>query len=326
MKALAIDQPGPHSRLVLCDRPRPAPGPGEVLIKVRTAGINRADLMQRAGHYPPPPGASDLPGLEVSGVVIEEGANVHWPKRGQPVCALLSGGGYAEYCRASAALCLPAPEGLSLEDAGGLPEALFTLWDNLFRRGGASAGETLLIQGGTGGIGSLAIPLTQRFGLRVLATAGTAEKCAVLARWGAAPINYRDEDFAQRVLALTENSGVDVILDLVGADYLEAHLKLLKEGGRLVLIAVQSGYRASINLLPILTRRLILTGSTLRQRSLEDKTLIATALSDRVWPLLGEGGIKPTIAAVFEPTQAEEAHRLLQSGQSIGKILLRFGD
>jgi len=322
VKAVAILNPGPNSRLALVKVPVPRPEAGEVLIKVMAAGVNRGDLLQRQGRYPPPPGASLLPGLEVAGEVVAQGADTQSPPVGARVCALLSGGGYAEYVAAPAALCLEIPPTLSYAEAAALPEAMFTVWDNVFRRGRLAAGETLLIQGGTSGIGMLAIPLARHFGAHVIATAGSEEKCAALEQQGAMPILYRTEDLKSRVLALTGNAGVDVILDLVGGPLLKTHLELLREEGRLVLIAVQGGYKEEINLLPILTKRLTVTGSTLRSRSLAEKSDLLKDLRRSVWPLIEDHRIRPTLAARFPLEEAEAAHALMTSSQHIGKIIL----
>jgi putative PIG3 family NAD(P)H quinone oxidoreductase len=322
VKAVAILNPGPQSRLVLIEEPIPTPGAGEVLIKVMAAGVNRGDLLQRQGRYPPPPGASPLPGLEVAGEVIGLGANTPSLSRGSRVCALLSGGGYAEYVTAPSALCFEIPQHLSYAEAAALPEALFTVWDNVFRRGRLVAGETLLIQGGTSGIGMLAILLARHFGAQVIATAGSEAKCSALERQGAIPIHYRSEDLKSRINDLTQDQGVDVILDLVGGPLLGIHLELLREEGRLVLIAVQGGYKTEVNLLPILTKRLTLTGSTLRSRSLSEKSALAQDLRREVWPLIEGRLIQPTLAARFPLEEAESAHALMTSSLHIGKIIL----
>jgi putative PIG3 family NAD(P)H quinone oxidoreductase len=322
VKAVAILNPGPQSRLALVEEPIPTPGAGEVLIKVKAAGVNRGDLLQRQGRYPPPPGASPLPGLEVAGEVIGVGANTPSLSVGSRVCALLTGGGYAEYVTAPSTLCFEIPQNLSDAEAAALPEALFTVWDNVFRRGRLVAGETLLIQGGTSGIGMLAIPLARHFGAQVIATAGSEEKCLALERQGAIPILYRSEDLKSRVNALTQDQGVDVILDLVGGPLLGIHLELLREEGRLVLIAVQGGYKTEVNLLPVLTKRLTLTGSTLRSRSLSEKSALAQDLRREVWPLIEGRHIQPTLAARFPLEEAESAHALMTSSLHIGKIIL----
>lgn len=324
MKAIAILNPGPASRLALIESPIPTPAAGEVLIKVMAAGVNRGDLLQRQGRYPPPPGASPLPGLEVAGEVVELGAKTQGLSIGSRVCALLSGGGYAEYVTAPAVLCFETPKTLAPTEAAALPEAMFTVWENVFRRGRLVAGETLLIQGGTSGIGMFAIPLARHFGAQVIATAGSKEKCTALEQQGAKPIHYRAEDLKSRVLALTEGQGVDVILDLVGAPLLRTHMDLLREEGRLVLIAVQDGYKTEVNLLPILTKRLTLTGSTLRSRSLGEKSALAQELRQAVWPLIETHQIKPTVAARLPLEEAEAAHTLMASSRHIGKIILEI--
>ena len=322
MKACAILNPGPESRLALVEEPMPTPEAGELLIRVRAAGVNRGDLLQRAGRYPPPPGVSHCPGLEVAGEVVALGQNSQGFDLGDRVCALLSGGGYAEYVTAPEALCFKVPASLSDAEAAALPEALFTLWDNVFRRGRLTSGETLLIQGGTSGIGTLTIPIARHFGARVIATAGTAEKCIALEQMGATPICYRSEDLKSRVLALTEQKGVDVILDLVGGPLLKTHLELLREEGRLVIIAVQGGFKTEVNLLPLLTKRLSVSGSTLRSRSLTEKARLALEIKESLWPLVERGEFKPTLASVFPLKQAEAAHALMASSQHIGKIIL----
>ena len=322
MKAVAILHPGPESRLALCEEPVPDPKAGEVLIEVRAAGVNRGDLLQRRGFYPPPPGASPLPGLEVAGVVVALGSETQSLRIGDRVCALLNGGGYAEYATAPESLCFKLPSTLPEAMAAALPEALFTLWDNVFLRGRLVCGETLLVQGGTSGIGMLTIPFALHFGARVIATAGSNEKCEALRRLGAIPICYPSEDLKSRVLSLTDHEGVDVILDLVGGPLLQPHLELLREEGRLILIAVQGGYRTEVNLLPILTKRLTVTGSTLRSRSLIEKTQLAQEIKQSLWPLIEADRIRPTLAARFSLEDAEAAHALMASSQHIGKIIL----
>lgn len=322
MKAVGILNPGPESRLALIEEPIPTPQSGEILIKVRAIGVNRGDLLQRQGRYPPPSGASPLPGLEVAGEITALGKDAHGFTVGDRVCALLSGGGYAEYVTAPETLCFAIPPKVSDAEAAALPEALFTLWDNVFRRGRLISGETLLVQGGTSGIGMLTIPIARHFGARVIATAGSEEKCAALERLGAIPIAYRSEDLKSRVLSLTDQKGVDVILDLVGSPLLQVHLELLREEGRLVLIAVQGGYRGEVNLLPLLTKRLTVTGSTLRSRSLQEKALLAQEIKRSLWPLIEANGIRPTLAARFPLEDAEAAHALMASSQHIGKIIL----
>ena len=322
MQAIAINQPGAADVLALTEQPVPRPGPEEVLIQVAAAGVNRADILQRQGLYPPPPGVSASPGLEVSGRIKACGNAVTEWAIGDRVCALLGGGGYAEYCLASASLCLPVPVTLSDIEAAALPEALFTVWANVFERGRLQTGETLLVQGGASGIGTMAIQLARRFGAQVLATAGSAAKCAACQALGAEAIDYRQEDFRDRALALTGGTGIDLILDLVGGPYLARHLELLAPEGRLVLIAVQGGAKASLNLLPILLKRLTVTGSTLRSRSLAEKSALAQTVRKQVWPWLEAGDIRPIIHAVFPLHAAGAAHTLLESGQPIGKIIL----
>ncbi len=322
MKAVAILNPGIESSLALIETPRPTPQSGEVLIRVRAAGVNRGDLLQRQGRYPSPPGAPPFPGLEVAGEIVALGNGTQHLSVGDRVCALLSGGGYAEYVTTPEGLCFKLPPTLSNTEAAALPEALFTLWDNVFRRGKLTRGETLLVQGGTSGIGVLTIPIARHFGARVIATAGNEEKCATLKKLGALPICYRSEDLQARVLSLTNDQGVDVILDLVGSPLLKVHLDLLREEGRLVLIAVQGGYKAEVNLLPILTKRLTVTGSTLRSRPLSEKVDLAKGIKASLWPLIESDQIRPTLAARFPLKEAEAAHAMMATCQHIGKIIL----
>lgn len=326
MVAIAISRPGDASVLTRLIRPIPHPSSGEVLIQVAAAGVNRPDIMQRRGLYPPPPGAPDIPGLEIAGRVVALGEGVQGIALGEQVCALVNGGGYAEYCLAAAALCLPVPPNLNSSQAAALPEALFTVWANVIEHGQLQPGETLLIQGGSSGIGSTAIQLARHFGARVLATAGSNEKCAACASLGAEPIDYRNTEFSQRVLELTEGAGVNLILDLVGGPYLSRHLDILATGGRLVIIAVQGGHKAEVSLLPVLLKHLTITGSTLRPRNLQDKSRLARAIRAEVWPLVGSGQIKPLIYAHFPLEEAMKAHELMESGRHIGKIVLTMGD
>jgi len=325
MTAIAITRPGGPEVLQPCRRPVPAPGPGDVLVRVSAAGVNRPDLMQRQGLYPPPPGASDIPGLEIAGTVAAVGAGVAGLAVGDAVCALVSGGGYAEWCLAAEPLCLPIPPGLDFAQAAALPETFFTVWTNLFdsERGRLQAGESLLVHGGSSGIGVAAIQLARAFGARVFATAGSAEKCRFCEGLGAVAINYREQDFVEAVMAQTEGKGVDVILDMVGGDYLQRNLSCLRQDGRLVQIAFQNGPKTQINLTPILVKRLTLTGSTLRPRSVAEKAAIARGLREKVWPLLASGRVRPVVHAVLPLTEAAAAHRLLESGTSIGKIVLQ---
>jgi len=324
MLAVAIAAPGGPEQLVMTRRPLPEPGPGEVLIQVATAGVNRPDCLQRQGNYPPPPGASDLPGLEVAGTIVALGSGVESWRVGDPVCALLTGGGYAEYCTAPAPQCLPIPAGLSLQQAAALPETLFTVWSNVFDRARLQAGETLLVHGGTSGIGTTAIQLARALGARVITTVGSAEKVQPCLDLGAERVVcYRDEDFVQAAKAFTDNRGVDVILDMVGGDYMQRNLSALAVEGRLVFIAFLRGAKAELNLAPVLLKRLTITGSTLRARPVADKARIAAALRQTVWPLLEQGRIRPILDRVFPLDEAAAAHALMESNRHIGKILLQ---
>ena len=325
MTAIEIAQPGGPEVLRPCLRPIPLPGPGEVLIKVAAAGVNRPDVMQRLGLYPPPPGASEIPGLEIAGHVAALGEGVEGLRLEDAVCALVSGGGYAEYCLAAAPLCLPIPQGWDLIHAASLPETFFTCWTNLFdpQRGRLQPGESLLVHGGSSGIGVAAIQLAREAGAKVFATVGSEEKRRFCAGLGAIAINYREQDFVECVQAETAGLGVDVILDMVGGDYLQRNLACLRPDGRLVQIAFQHGPKTSINLMPILLKRLTLTGSTLRPRPVAEKARIAKALREQVWPWLETGRIRPVIHAVFPLAAAAEAHRLMESGTHIGKIMLQ---
>jgi len=310
--------------LQLAERNLPEPASHQVLVKVAAAGINRPDVMQRNGQYPPPSGASDIPGLEIAGTVVAVGdAVTHW-QVGDEVCALVTGGGYAEYCLASAALCLPVPQGLSLPEAAALPETFFTVWNNVFDRVGLTANETLLVHGGGSGIGTTAIQLAKAFGAKVFITAGSEEKCQFCRELGAeAAINYRKQDFVGEILKITQNRGVDVILDIIGGDYLPRNIKCLATEGRLVQIAVQQGVKAELNLWAVMQKRLIITGSTLRARDDPFKAAIAQKLYENVWPLLESGAIKPVIHRIFPLNDAALAHELMESNQHIGKIILQ---
>jgi NADPH:quinone reductase len=321
--AVEISRFGGPEVLVPAERPRPAPQAGEVLIKVAAAGVNRPDSAQRRGGYPPPPGASDIPGLEIAGTVAETGPNaVEW-QVGDAVCALVAGGGYAEYCVAPAVQCLPVPRGLDMVAAAAVPETFFTVWSNLFERGRLKSGESILIHGGSSGIGTTAIQLAHLFGARVLTTAGSAEKCAACERLGAErAINYRETDFVAAVRDVTDGRGVDIVLDLVGGDYLTRNIEILAVEGRLVQIGLQGGSSAQLNLAPLLQKRLTITASTLRARSVAEKGALAAAVKANVWPLLESGAVKPVIHATFPLRLAADAHRLLESGQHIGKIVL----
>lgn len=303
----------------------PQPGSGQVLIEVVAAGVNRPDCLQRAGGYPPPPGATDVPGLEVSGRIVATGADVEGLKVGDEVCALVASGGYAEYCVADAALCLPIPGPLSLFEAGGIPETYFTVYDNVFTRGRLAAGETLLVHGGSSGIGSTAIQLAKQTGATVYATAGSPEKCDFCRSLGAdVAIDYRSQDFVEEVRRLTEKRGVDVILDMVGGTYIARNLSVLALEGRLVQIAFLQSSKVEIDFMPVMTRRLTVTGSTLRPRSVALKAEIAEALRQNVWPLLEMGAVKPIIHATFPLERAREAHELMESSAHQGKIMLEI--
>ena len=324
MTAIEISEPGGPGVLAPAEREVPEPGPGEVLVAVEAAGVNRPDVMQRQGLYPPPPGASDIPGLEIAGTVASLGDGVDTPAVGSRVCALVSGGGYAEYCAAPAPLCLPVPAGLDSVEAAALPETFFTVWTNVFDRARLAEGESLLVHGGSSGIGTTAIQLAKAFGATVYVTAGSKSKCdACLALGADAAINYRDEDFVERVGALTGGHGVDVVLDMVAGDYLARNLKCLAVEGRLVIIAVQHGPKVEqLNVLPIMLRHLTVTGSTLRPRSVEQKAVIAHALHANVWPLLAAGTVRPVVHARFPLADAAGAHRLMESSEHVGKIVL----
>jgi NADPH2:quinone reductase len=323
MKAIGIHSPGTDYRLVLEELPAPQPGPGQVLIAVAAAGLNRADLLQAQGLYPPPPGAPDTLGMEVSGTVAGLGEGVTGFSQGDKVCALLPGGGYAQYALASAASVLAVPDNVALVDAAGLPEALFTAWTNIMDGARLKPGETLLVHGGTSGIGSLAIQMFAARGHAVFATAGSAEKCAACEGFGARrAIDYRTEDFTQIVKAETGGRGVDVILDMVGGDYIQRNLAAAALWGRVVNIAYQSGARAEVDFTPMLVKRLSLMASTLRSRTDAQKGAIRDALLREVWPLVTSGRIKPVIDRVFSLAEAQAAHRAMAEGGHIGKILL----
>jgi NADPH2:quinone reductase len=322
-RVVEITTPGKPDVLQVRTRALPAPRSGEVLIQVAAAGVNRPDVLQRLGKYPVPPGASDLPGLEVAGTVAQVGEGVTQWKVGDGVCALTPGGGYAEFCIAPASNCLPVPKGLDFVQAASLPETFFTVWSNVFDRGGLKPGETFLVQGGSSGIGVAAIQIVRALGHRVFATAGSAEKCAACEQLGAErAINYRTEDFAEVVKQATGGKGVDVILDMVAGEYVPRELKALADDGRLVLIATLGGPKATLDLVEVMRRRLHLTGSTLRPRPVEFKAAIARSLRERVWPLLESGAIKPVIHATFPLAEAARAHEMMEGGAHIGKIVL----
>lgn len=325
MNAVEIGQPGGPEVLRPVVRPRPVAGPGEVLIRVQAAGVNRPDVLQRKGAYAPPPGVSDLPGLEVAGIVEVADNKGRWSV-GARVCALVAGGGYAEWCVAPAGQCLPIPDGLTYAEAAGLPETHFTVWSNVFDRAGLAPGESLLVQGGTSGIGVAAIQLAAALGNTVFATAGSDEKSRACEALGARRgINYRTEDFAAVIKSETGGRGVDVILDMVGGDYVPREIGCLADDGRLAIIALLGGAQAQVDLAAVLRRRLTITGSTLRPRSVEFKTAIASRLRSVVWPLIESGRIRPTVHAVFPLARAAEAHALMESSTHIGKIVLAVG-
>jgi len=323
MIAIEISTPGGPEVLVPVERPRPACGPGEVIIKVAAAGVNRPDVVQRLGHYPPPPGASDIPGLEVAGTVDEIAADVTNWRRGDAACALVSGGGYAEYCAVPAPQCLPVPRGIDLVHAAAIPETTFTVWTNVFERGRLQKGETLLVHGGSSGIGTTAIQLARTFGARVLTTAGSNEKCAACEALGAErAINYRTTDFVAAVREATDGRGADVILDIVGGDYLQRNIDTLARDGRLVHIGQLGGAKAQINLGPVLRNRLTITGSTLRPRSVAEKGAIARELLKHVWPVFESGAVKVIVDKTFPLALAADAHRLMEASTHIGKLVL----
>lgn len=309
--------------LVPARGPVPRPQAGEVLVKVHAAGVNRPDIMQRQGGYNPPPGASPVPGLEISGTIAEVAPGVAGWKVGDQVCALVSGGGYAEYCVAPAPQCLPVPKGLSLVEAAGLPETYYTVWTNVFQRGRLKAGETFLVHGGSSGIGTTAIQLAREFGARIFTTVGNAEKAIVCRDLGAeSVINYRDEDFVEAVRELTDGKGVDLILDMVGGPYIERNIEALAVEGRLVQIAFQQPSKVEIDFLPMMLKRLTITGSTLRPRTVEQKAEIAAELRAKVWPLIEAGKVRPLIYKTFPLAEAAAAHALMETSTHIGKILL----
>ena len=324
MAVIEIPAPGGPEVLRLTRRTTPVPGPDEVLIQAAAAGVNRLDVMQRQGRYPAPPGASDIPGVEIAGMVVSVGEDVASLRVGDRICALVAGGGYAEYCVAPAAQCLPTPGRLDFIQSAGIPETFFTVWTNVFELGRLAAGESLLLHGGSSGIGTTAIQLAHARGARVFATAGSAEKCKACEQLGAEQaINYRTEDFVQVVRDLTSGGGVNVILDMVGGDYFARNIDALAVEGRLVQIAFLRGAKAEINLPAIMQRRLTITGSTLRSRNVAEKGAIARAVHKEVWPLIESGQVTPVIHATFPLAQAAEAHRLMESGSHIGKIILQ---
>ena len=326
MRAIDPEAPGGPEVLRVVERPVPQPGAGEVLVRVAAAGVNRPDVLQRMGHYPPPPGAASVLGLEFSGVVVAGGEDIGPELIGQPVCALVAGGGYAEYAAVPAGQCLPVPQALTMIEAAAIPETLFTVWTNLFERAYATEGDAVLVHGGTSGIGTTAIALGTLFGLTVIVTAGSDEKCAAATRLGAAhAINYRTADFVAEVKAFTGGRGVAAVLDMVGGDYVPRNLQCLAEDGRHVSIAVQRGATATVPIFDIMRRRLTLTGSTLRARDTAFKTMVADELARTVWPHVEAGRLKPVIDQVYPLAEAPAAHARMEAGDHVGKIVLNVG-
>jgi NADPH2:quinone reductase len=323
MTAIGIKSPGKPEVLVPEERPVPAPAAGEILVKVAAAGVNRPDVMQRMGLYPPPPGAPDIPGLEIAGEVVALGAGVTRWKTGDKVCALVIGGGYAEYCLAHESHALPVPAGFSMAEAAAIPETFFTVWHNVFERGALKSGETLLVHGGSSGIGTTAIQLAKEFGARVIVTAGSDDKCEACRKLGAdVAINYKTQDFVAETKAATGGKGADVILDMVGGDYIERNYEAAAVEGRIVQIAFQGSPKANVDFRRIMLKRLHHTGSTLRSRSVADKGLIAQAIAERVVPLLAAGKVKPIMDSTFPLAEAAKAHARMESSAHIGKIVL----
>lgn len=326
MTAIAISAPGGPEVLQPTTRPVPQPGAGEVLIRVAAAGVNRPDVLQRMGFYPPPPGASDLPGLEIAGTVVAVGPGGDSELLGQAVCALVAGGGYAEYCTAPVGSCLPVPKGFSMAEAAALPETVFTVWHNLFERGYVREGETVLVHGGTSGIGTTAIGLCKLFDIRIVVTCGSADKCDAARALGAdLAVDYSAEDYVGAVKAFTDGRGVDVVLDMVGGDYLPRNLACLAEDGRHVTIAFQRGANVAFDIADVMRRRLTLTGSTLRARSADFKAALADEIHGTLWPRLSEGGWKPAMDQSFPLAEASAAHARMQAGAHVGKIVLKVG-
>lgn len=323
MTAIDFAEPGEPDVLQPIQLPVPEPGANDVLIKVAAAGVNRPDVIQRKGFYPPPPGAPHHPGLEIAGTIVAIGNNIDQALMGQHVCALVGGGGYAEYCLARATHCLPVPNGLSMAEAAALPETLFTVWHNVFQRGYARDGETILIHGGTSGIGTMAIKLAELFDLTTIVTCGDDEKCARALALGAAhAINYKTKDFVAEVARITEDKGVNLVLDMVGGDYLPRNMQCLADDGRNISIAVQGGLKAEISVVDIMRKRLTLTGSTLRPRSDQFKALLADEIHREVWPIVTAGDLRPLIHSTYPLADAAKAHAQMESGDLIGKIVL----
>ena len=326
MRNIIIREPGGPGVLAVAEAEIPQPGPGQVLIKVSAAGVNRPDVMQRLGRYPPPPGASAIPGLELSGEVIETGGDVEAPRRGDRVCALVHSGGYAEYAVADASLCLPVPGGLAVDDAAALPETAFTVWNNVFDRCGLKKGESLLIHGGASGIGTIGIQMANSMGATVYVTAGSPEKCRVCEQLGARlAVNYHEEDFVEKIAAAQGGAGVNVILDMAAGDYLQKNIQLAAPDGRIAIISGLKGWKTEIDCLPLMLKRLTLTGSTLRPMPVPYKAAIARNLEQHIWPFIGNGRIKPVIYKKLPLERAAEAHAIMESSAHIGKILLTTG-
>jgi NADPH2:quinone reductase len=328
MKAITITQPGGPEVLQINERPLPLYAANEVLIKVMAAGINRPDIAQRKGNYPPPPGApKDVPGLEIAGFIAEVGADVKRWKVGDKVCALVVGGGYAEYCNAPEGQCLPVPDNFSFEEAASLPETFFTVWSNVFDRGWLQPGETLLVHGGSSGIGVAAIQMATALGSKVYTTAGSDEKCKFCEELGASKaINYNTEDFSEAITKLTNGKGVNVILDMIGGDYIAPNIKSLANDGRLVFINTMKGKIVTIDLAEVMRKRIYVTGSMLRSREVAFKSAIATKLEEHIWPLMASGKIKPVVYKVFPAAEAADAHRLMESSTHMGKIVIQFAE
>jgi putative PIG3 family NAD(P)H quinone oxidoreductase len=323
MKVVHIAAPGGPEQLQLSTRPTPQPGEGEVLVRVEAAGVNRPDVMQRQGRYPPPPGASDLPGMEIAGEIVSLGSHVTGLKVGDKICSLLPGGGYAAYALAAAPLCMPIPQGLSMVEAAAIPETFMTVWTNLFERGRCRAGDTVLVHGGTSGIGTTAIQLASVLGAQVYATAGSQDKARACEKLGAVRgIDYRQEDFVEVIRAATQGYGIDVTLDMVAGSYVPRNIDIAAVEGRIVTISTLGGTKTELNMVPVMMKRLTLTGSTLRARSVAQKAAVADAMRQNVWPLIAAGKVKPVIFKTFPLAEASEAHRLMETSNHIGKIVL----
>jgi NADPH:quinone reductase len=323
MKAVHIAAPGGPEQLQMTTRPMPKPGEGEVLVRVEAAGVNRPDVMQRQGRYPPPPGASDLPGMEIAGEVVALGSHVSGVAVGDKITSLLPGGGYAAYAIAAAPLCMPIPQGLSMVEAAAIPETFMTVWTNLFERGRCKAGDTVLIHGGTSGIGTTAIQLATAFGAKVYATAGSDDKARACEKLGALRgIDYRKEDFVEVIKTATQGYGIDVTLDMVAGSYVPRNIEIAAVEGRIVIISTLGGPKTELNIVPLMVKRVTLTGSTLRARTVEQKAAVADAMRKNVYPLIAAGKVKPVIFKTFPLTEASEAHRLMETSNHIGKIVL----